>query len=72
MRWLRVWKYDDNYNTQTVWNILVISDILIDTEKILEKVRVPQSQTAAFPRHQEEEETDKIKQAQIEQTYEKH
>ena len=29
---------------------------------------VPQSQTAALPRHQEEEEIDKIKQAQIEQT----
>ena len=28
---------------------------------------VPQSQTAALPRHQEEEETDKSKQAQIEQ-----
>ena len=33
---------------------------------------VPQSQTAALPRHQEEEETDKSKQAQIEQAYEKH
>ena len=33
---------------------------------------VPQSQNAAFPGHQEEEETDKTKQAQIEQTYEKH
>ena len=33
---------------------------------------VPQSQTAALPRHQEEEETDKTKQAQIEQTCEKH
>ena len=33
---------------------------------------VPQSQTAALPRHQEEEETDKTKQAQIEQTYAKH
>ena len=33
---------------------------------------VPQSQTAALPRHQEEEETDKTNQAQIEQTYEKH
>ena len=33
---------------------------------------MPQSQTAALPRHQEEEETDKSKQAQIEQTYEKH
>ena len=33
---------------------------------------VPQSQIAALPRHQEEEETNKTKQAQIEQTYEKH
>ena len=33
---------------------------------------VPQSQTAGLPRHQEEEETDKTKQAEIEQTYEKH
>ena len=33
---------------------------------------VPQSQTAAHPRPQEEEETDKSKQAQTEQTYEKH
>ena len=33
---------------------------------------MPQSQTAALPGHQEEEETDKSKQAQIEQTYEKH
>ena len=33
---------------------------------------MPQSQTAALPRHQEEEEeeTDKTKQAKIEQTYE--
>ena len=36
------------------------------------KVReVPQSQTVALPRHQEEEETDKSKQAQIEQTVRK-
>ena len=28
--------------------------------------------TPALPRHQEEEETDKSKQAQIKQTYEKH
>ena len=33
---------------------------------------VPQSQTAAHPRPQEEEETDKSKQAQTEQTYKKH
>ena len=40
--------------------------------KIREKVQgVPQSQAAALPRHQEEEETDKTKQAQIEQTYKK-
>ena len=39
-------------------------------EKGKRKVQgVPQSQTAALPRHQEEEETDKFKQAQIEQTY---
>ena len=33
---------------------------------------VPQSQAAALSRHLEEEKTDKTKQAQIEQTYEKH
>ena len=33
---------------------------------------VPQLQAEALPRHQEEEETDKTKQVQIEQTYEKH
>ena len=33
---------------------------------------VPQSQIAALPRPQEEEKTDKSKQAQTEQTYEKH
>ena len=32
---------------------------------------VPQLQAAGHPRHQEDEETDKTKQAQIEQTYEK-
>ena len=33
---------------------------------------VQQSQTTALPRHQEEEEINKTKQSQIEQTYEKH
>ena len=33
---------------------------------------MPQSQPAALPRHQEEEETDKSNQVQIEQTYKKH
>ena len=42
-------------------------------EKGKRKVQgVPQSQTAALPRPLEEEETDKSKQAQTEQTYEKH
>ena len=43
------------------------------SEKGKRKVQgVPQSQTAALPRPQEEEKTDKYKQAQTEQTYEKH
>ena len=33
---------------------------------------VPQSQAAAHPRHQKKEEIDKTKQAQLEQTFEKH
>ena len=38
-------------------------------KKVKRKVQwVPQSQTAALPRHQEEEEIDKTKQAQIEYT----
>ena len=37
-------------------------------EKVREVQGVPQLQTAALLRHQEEEETDKSKQAQIEQT----
>ena len=43
------------------------------TEKGKRKIQgVPQSQTAALPRHHEEEETDKSNQAQFEQTYKKH
>ena len=50
---------------------IIETDILYKKSK--RKVQgVPQSQAAALPRHQEEEETDKTKQAQIEQTYEKH
>ena len=45
----------------------------ITSKKDKRKVQgVPQSQTAALPRPQEEGETDKSKQAQTEQTYEKH
>ena len=55
----------------------ILSDLLsakslriVTTEKGKRKVHeVPQSQTAALPRHQDEEETDKSKQAQIEQMY---
>ena len=44
-----------------------------DKRKGKRKVQgVPQSQTAALPRYQEEEETDKTKQGQIKQMYEKH
>ena len=46
---------------------------LCEVKKGKRKVQgVPQSQTAALPRPQEEEETNKSKQAQTEQTYEKH
>ena len=49
------------------------ADNTVNQKKGKRKVQgVPQSQTAALPRPQEEEETDKSKQAQIEQTYEKH
>ena len=45
----------------------------ISFQKSKRKVQgVPQSQAAAHPKYQEEEETDKTKQAKIEQTYEKH
>ena len=54
-------------------HFLVINIIESTKKKGKRKVQgVPQSQTAALPRPQEEEETDKSKQAQIEQTYEKH
>ena len=35
-------------------------------------MKVPQSQVADHTRQEEEQKTDKTKQAQIEQTYEKH
>ena len=45
---------------------------MLFTKKGERKVQgMPESQIAALPRHQEEEETDKTKQAQIQQTYEK-
>ena len=45
----------------------------VSTKKSKRNVQgVPQSQTAALPRPQGQEKTDKSKQAQTEQTYEKH
>ena len=50
-----------------VWLVIII------IKKSKRKVQgVPQAQTAALPRPQEEEETNKSKQVQTEQTYEKH
>ena len=61
---------------QNVCTILSINDEVPKKKKKKKGKRkvqgVPQSKTAAIPRHQEEEETDRTKQAQIEQTYEKH
>ena len=53
-----------------IGTILAIFDLQKEGKRKVQGV--PQSQTAAVPRQQEEEETDKSKQAQIEQTYEKH
>ena len=54
-----------------VWLLHYINTLI--QEKGKRKVQGgPQLQTAALLRPQEEEETDKSKQAQIEQTYEKH
>ena len=53
--------------------VIKVSPLLKRYKKDRRKVQgVPQSQAAADPRHQEEEDTDKTKQAQIEQTHEKH
>ena len=51
--------------------LVMIKDLSIKKGK-RKSQGVPQSQTTALPRPQEEEETDKSKQAQTEQTYEKH
>ena len=63
---------NDNAKQQyvTSWKRLYNFDTLKKGKRKVQ--RVPQSQTAVLPRPQEEEETDKSKQAQIEQTYKKH
>ena len=54
-------------------NVRIISFTVLTSKRGKKQVQgVPQSQIAALPRHQEEEETDKSKQAQVKQTYEKH
>ena len=55
-----------------VITIQSLSDAIVEKKGKRKVQGVPQSQTAALPRPQEEGETDKSKQAQIEQTYEKH
>ena len=61
------------YKSMISYTLKFSSDIKIVKIKGMRKDQgVPQSQTEALPRHQEEEETDKSKQAQIVQTYEKH
>ena len=52
---------------------LQCSRLLYTIRKGNRKVQgVPQSQAAVHPKHEEEEETNQIKQAQIEQMHEKH
>ena len=56
-----------------IFHLLLEPDSSNFVQKNKRKVQgVPQSQTAALPRPQEEEKSDESKQAQTEQTYEKH
>ena len=59
-------------NVSFPWQRVLYSKTLIKKKGKRKVQGVSQSQTAALPRHHEEEETDKSKQAQIKQTYEKH
>ena len=61
------------YNLASKGDLSVSNSTCTHGKKGKRKVQgVPQSQTAALPRPQKEEETDKSKQAQTEQMYEKH
>ena len=51
---------------------MVAHPIMVEQNSKRKVQGVPPSQTAALPRHQEKEETDKAKQAPIKQTYQKH
>ena len=79
MRWLKCCHHCKQTvdNLTGVYSPLKITLCILGIRRLIQKGKrkvqgVPQSQIAALARHQEEEETDKIKQAQIEQTYEKH
>ena len=66
-------EHDARLSVKDIASCTGISEGSVKTKKeVREKSRECQSQTAALPRPQEEEETDKSKQAQFEQTYEKH
>ena len=69
------------YRQKFVCNVCLYSTVWLSPVPLLSLVikkgkrkvqGVPESQDTALPRHQEQEETDKTKQKQIEQTYEKH
>ena len=58
--------------TRTIpWSVSE-SQVINLEKKVREKSRECHNHAAALPRHQEEDKTDKTKQAQIEQMYEKH
>ena len=59
-------------SSRGVWSVFIITMFYIKKKGKRKVQGVPQSQTAALPRPQEEAETDKSKQAQTEKTYEKH
>ena len=64
---------EDNWTDRDTVHSTSLGPVSRKHKKGKRKVQgVPQSQTTALPRPQEAEETDKSKQAQIEQTYENH
>ena len=66
-------KFTLTFTSAFLLEVITLVPFTLGKKKGKRKVQgVPQSQTAALPRPQEEEETDKSKQAQTEQTYEKH
>ena len=66
-----------SHNEKVKWAVIQRNITLLEIKRILscsdvgkrEVDGVPQSQAVAHPRYEEEEETNKIKQTQIKQTY---